>query len=197
MARAICPYVQSIGIIDAGHLLSRLRIYLVTPSCVCFWLFVSYHQQREDPHIQGHWLIMQYLYTYIVVALSAILPVNAAAALERVPGLPYPLDPKGMRYTGPVTTGGRNVTVYGTVDVRPPWPSSVKHARTNMWWRKSMCSFTNWKDGLNVNGLRWSSRSEEVPYLVSLRKAVGRANALPWVLSSDNAIYFDWWSMWI
>ncbi|KAL2061627.1 hypothetical protein VTL71DRAFT_7004 [Oculimacula yallundae] len=42
--------------------------------------------------------------------------VQADAALVTVPGLPYPLAPKGMQWIGSVTPGSRNVTLYGTAD---------------------------------------------------------------------------------
>ena len=63
---------------------------------------------------------LYYLHTYVAVALCASLPVDPKPALVRVPGLPFPLAPEGMRWTGPVTPGSQNVTLYGTVDVRTP-----------------------------------------------------------------------------
>ncbi|KAH6698368.1 hypothetical protein BKA61DRAFT_662091 [Leptodontidium sp. MPI-SDFR-AT-0119] len=56
---------------------------------------------------------MRYLHAYLAIAICV---VQAKAALQIVPGLPFPVAAQGMRWIGSVTPGGRNVTLYGTLD---------------------------------------------------------------------------------
>lgn len=61
---------------------------------------------------------MRYLHAYLAIAICV---VQAKAALQIVPGLPFPVAAQGMRWIGSVTPGGRNVTLYGTLDVSIQW----------------------------------------------------------------------------